>query len=299
MHAPNKPIAVSLLVIAASWSIAAQRPRSAATNTQAKDPAPASSPSPSPAPQSFKAKYEGGVFGYRKKQDGTLSFDDPNGRLVFRDLNQKELFTIPYDTVSQEYADTQANRPKSATILGSVPLIYAPNPIGYIKTKNQYLTLQFYDQNSHVGGVTSFRVENRELCESIVAALAEKAGLVRQGEIYVRMNSSSRAAVAARMDPANRPAVAVENEALSARVISLPRPVTPAEARESKTTGIVRVLVTVDEQGNVVDAEAISGTPILQAAAVEAARQAKFEPVMTNGRPVKTKSVISYTFQGN
>lgn len=292
MHNPENVIGAALLALTLSLSVAAQQPRASATDTTVKNPTP--QPSPPAAPQTFKAKYEGGVFGYRKVQEGTLTFDDVNNRLLFRDKLQKEVFTIPYANITQEFADTQSRRPKAATILGSVPLLYVPNPIGLIKTKNRYLTLQFYDKDSHVNGITSFRVENKELCEAVVVALAEKAGLEALGEIFVR---SKPAPVANKIDPANKPAVAVENEALSARVISLPRPNYPAEAREAKVTGAVRVRTTVDEQGNVVEAEAISGSPMLQAAAVAAALQAKFEPLVTNGRPVKTRSVISYSFR--
>jgi TonB family protein len=227
-------------------------------------------------------------------QEGTLSFDDGNSRLLFRNEEGKEVFHIPYANITQEFADTQSRRPKAASILGSVPMVYVPNPIGFIKTKVRYVTLQFHDEDSHVGGLTSFRVENMQLCESVVFTLAAKAGLVPQGEIFVRPKT---AAATARIDPANKPAVLVENEDLSARVISLPRPAYPDDAKQAKIGGAVRVLTTVDEQGNVIDAEAISGSPMLQAAAVAAARQAKFEPLMTNGRPVKTKSVISYSFR--
>lgn len=296
MNNSRKLFGASLLTLTLISAAAAQRPRAADTTAATKGPDKAVSTPAKAAPTTFTAKYEGGVFGYRKAIEGTLSFDDTGNRLVFRDKTQKEVFSIPYDSVTQEFADTQSRRPKSASILGSVPLIYVPNPIGFIKTKVRYVTLQFYDVDSHVGGLTSFRVENKDICEAVVAALADKAGLVAQGEIFVQpkpASSGSRATV----DPANRPAVAIENEALSARVISLPRPTYPDEAREEKVTGAVRVLATVDEQGNVVEAEAISGSPKLQAAAVAAARQAKFEPLMTNGRPVKTKSVISYSFR--
>lgn len=292
MHNPENVIGAALLALTLSLSVAAQPARATATDTTVKNPTPQPLPA---APQTFKAKYEGGVFGYRKVQEGTLTFDDLNNRLLFRDKQQKEVFTIPYANITQGFADTQSRRPKAATILGSVPLLYVPNPIGWIKTKNRYLTLQFYDKDSHVNGITSFRVENKELCEAIVAALAEKAGLEALGEIFVRPKPAS--AAANKVDPASKPAVAVENEALSARVISLPRPTYPAEAREAKVTGAVRVLTTVDEQGNVVQAEAISGSPMLQGAAVAAALLAKFEPLVTNGRPVKTKSVISYSFR--
>ena len=163
MHNSQKLIGAALLAFALTPSAAAQRPRATDADAAKKDPAKTVPVPPKAAPQTFKTKYEGGVFGYRKPIDGTLTFDDVNNRLVFRDEHQKEVFFIPYDAVTQEFADTQSRRPKSASILGSVPLIYVPNPIGYIKTKVRYVTLQFYDVDSHVGGLTSFRVENKDV----------------------------------------------------------------------------------------------------------------------------------------
>ena len=278
---------IVMLVATTAVTITAQRPR-------AVPPDPGGTQKPLAAPQTVNAKYEGGVFGHNKKEEGTLSFDDAGSRMVFRNKQQKEVLSIPYNSISQEFADTQSRRPKAATILGSVPIIYGPNPIAFIKTKNQYVTMQFYDPDTHIGGVTSFRVENKEICAAIVKRLAEKAELVQHGDVFVRQGPSS-AEVLARVD-LPRPAVAVENEALSNRVISLPRPIYPEEAQKAKVGGIVRVLATVDEQGNVVDAEAISGSPLLQQAAVDAAKQAKFEPLLNAGRPVKTKTTISYNF---
>jgi TonB family protein len=292
MHTPRNLFGLALLVVTMTVSVVAQRPRSVSTDSDNKtDPA-----KTAPAPQTVKAKYEGGVFGYNKKQEGTLSFDDPNNRLVFRDEHGKEVISIPYASIQQEFADTQSRRPKSATILGSVPLIYSPiNPIGYIKTKVRYVTLQFYDPDSHAGGVTSFRVENQDICVSVVNTLAQKASLVPKGEIFVR-DSQSSSVSGSSVGPSSNSAVTVENEFLRNRVISLPRPVYPEEARQQKVSGLVRVLVTVDEKGVVTEAEAVSGSPLLQAAAVDAAKKAVFEPSMKEGRPVKSKTVIAYNF---
>ncbi|HEV7395693.1 MAG TPA: energy transducer TonB [Pyrinomonadaceae bacterium] len=285
----------AFLALALISSVVAQKP-AAVDNS--------STPKPAPAPQSVKAKYEGGVFGYNKKQEGTLNFDDPNHRLVFRNKVGKEVLYIPYTAISQEFADTQANRPKTASILGSVPVPYGVNPIGWIKTKNQYVTIQFFDEDSHVGGVTSFRVQNKEICASIVNTLADKAGLVARGEIFIKQGRSGSLARATaggdmmvRTEMSDRPAVFVENELLSNRVISLPRPAYPDEARQQKVAGVVRVLVTVDETGGVAEAEAVSGSPMLQEAAVNAARQAKFEPLGRNGTATRMKTIIAYNFQ--
>lgn len=254
---------------------------------------------PAPAPQTMKAKYEGGVFGFRKKQTGTLRFDDLNSRLIFRNDKEQELFSIPYSSVSQAFADTQARRPAAASVISQIPVPYGLNiPAAFIKKKYQYVTMQFYDDQSHVGGVTSFKLADKALVTSVVNALANKAGLVPQGDIFVRERqrpSSTRVQVYGNSSEA--PAVVVEDEVLSQRVISLPRPVYPEEAKASKTTGTVRVSVTLDEQGRVTDAEVISGVRALQAAAVEAARKAVFEPISRGGVPVKTRVVIAYIFQ--
>jgi len=52
----------------------------------------------------------------------------------------------------------------------------------------------------------------------------------------------------------------------------------------------------VDEEGNVVAAEAVSGHPLLRSAAVDAARAAKFKPTVVDGKPVRVSAVISYDF---
>jgi periplasmic protein TonB len=56
------------------------------------------------------------------------------------------------------------------------------------------------------------------------------------------------------------------------------------------------VQVLVDESGNVISARAISGHPLLQAAAVAAAQQAKFAPTSLMGEPVKVSGVLTYNF---
>jgi TonB family protein len=58
----------------------------------------------------------------------------------------------------------------------------------------------------------------------------------------------------------------------------------------------VVVQVTIDENGSVIAAHAVSGHPLLQAAAVGAARQARFSPTKLSGQPVKVTGVIQYNF---
>jgi hypothetical protein len=160
----------------------AQRPRSmesepAATKTS-------TTTTTKPAPKSMKAKYEGGVFGYRNTMDGTLLFDDENNRLLFKDKKPPKEITIPYAAINSAYADTQKKRPVAATVASNVP--FYGWPAGFIKTKVRYLTIQFEDPDSKVSGCTSFKLENKDVLESVLVALAEKTGMTRRGDIYVK-----------------------------------------------------------------------------------------------------------------
>jgi hypothetical protein len=177
-------IFLSTLLMAAA--VSAQRPRPVDTSA----PADASKMAPATAPQAMNAKYEGGIFGYNKRLDGTLSFDDTNQRLLFR-KDQKDLFFIPYNAITSAFADTQKRRPAAATVAQNVP--YVGWPLGFIKTKVRYLTLQYSDPDTRVAGVTSFRLENKDLVDSVVYALANKSGLVPRGQVYIKQKDDAEA----------------------------------------------------------------------------------------------------------
>lgn len=175
-------IIFSLLLIGALLTGAfAQRPRTA-------EPEPAKAPAP--APKTVKAKYEGGVFGYTKTMEGTLTFDDVNERLIFKDKKPPKEIHIPYESITSAFADTQKRRPTAATVASAIPSIYAL-PAQFIKTKVRYLTLQYNDPDSKVSGITSFKLENKELLESVLATLADKAGMTLRGDIYVKKRDDS------------------------------------------------------------------------------------------------------------
>jgi hypothetical protein len=177
-----KMISTLLLIGVLLTSVFAQRPR---TMDPAEPAAKAPAPKPKPAPKSMKAKYEGGVFGYNKTMEGTLTFDDENKRLLFKDKTPPKEISIPYDAITSAFADTQKRRPTAATVASAIPVIYAL-PAHFIKTKVRYLTLQYHDPDSRVSGVTSFKLENKELLNSVLVTLAEKAEMTPRGDIYIK-----------------------------------------------------------------------------------------------------------------
>ena len=95
---------------------------------------------------------------------------------------------------------------------------------------------------------------------------------------------------------ADVPKAPVSGGVLNGKALSLPKPIYPAAARNTGASGKVIVEVTIDEQGKVIEARAVSGHPFLQQTAVQAARQARFSPATLSGEPVKVKGTINYVF---
>ncbi|MBV9240799.1 MAG: TonB family protein, partial [Acidobacteria bacterium] len=110
------------------------------------------------------------------------------------------------------------------------------------------------------------------------------------------------AAPAANEDPTPPPIKAPEPKrvqtkgVLNSTAVSLPVPAYPAPARAVRAQGKVTVEVTLDETGRVISAAAVDGSPLLRAAAVDAARRARFTPTYLSGIPVKVTGVIVYNF---
>lgn len=136
-------------------------------------------------PETVTAKYEGGMFGFEKKEEGSLTFDDVNERFVFFGKDKKERFAIPYDSMVSVYTGTKSVRSGAGTAVSVIPLPGA-GLAGLIREKRHYLTIQFSDRDVEVSGVANFKIENDAMRESVVHALGTKARLTQRGDAYYR-----------------------------------------------------------------------------------------------------------------
>lgn len=156
-------------------------------------------PVPPPPPKAVPAKYMGGFAGYRKKQEGMLTFDDRNQRLVFRDKNEKEILSIAYEAVMVAFADHESRRlmgnGTQSVVLGTAGVLGLPGML--FKKKFEYLTIQFEDPDTYLKGTTQFKLANKEIIDSVVYALAQKANLAQQGEIFTRRRTTTTQPVSA------------------------------------------------------------------------------------------------------
>jgi hypothetical protein len=203
MNHSRSLFAVLLVGLSLSVWTDAQRPPSATTapspEAPTRAPVPGMSANVPPAPNTVKVKYEGGVFGYNQKMDGTLTFDDENKRLVFHDKKtQTEKISINYKAIATAFADTQSKRPVAAQVASQVPLYGLPALL--IKKKYRYLTLQFNDPDSNATGITSFKMENKEILASVLYTLAEKARMTQRGDIFIRRKDTTSTTQESRQD---------------------------------------------------------------------------------------------------
>jgi len=83
---------------------------------------------------------------------------------------------------------------------------------------------------------------------------------------------------------------------LNGKAVSLVKPDYPPAAKAVNAGGIVNVEITIDEQGNVISASAVSGHPLLKQVSVEAASASKFSPATLGGVPVKVTGILVYNF---
>jgi TonB family protein len=74
------------------------------------------------------------------------------------------------------------------------------------------------------------------------------------------------------------------------------QPSYPPVAKAARASGPVQVQITVNEKGEVIEAMAVSGHPLLREAALEAARQWQFKPTELGGAPVKVQGVLTFNF---
>lgn len=83
---------------------------------------------------------------------------------------------------------------------------------------------------------------------------------------------------------------------LVAYATNRPQPVYPSAAKSLRTTGVVKVEVTISETGEVATVDKTTGPGMLQGAAKDAIKKWKFKPFVRAGQPVKAIGFVSFNF---
>ena len=96
--------------------------------------------------------------------------------------------------------------------------------------------------------------------------------------------------------PAPTPAPKIVRDA---KLISSARPVYPPTAKQTKVQGIVTVSLSIDANGRVIGAKALSGPLLLRQAAIESVQQWKYSPATTDGKPTPSEVIVNLEFKLN
>lgn len=75
------------------------------------------------------------------------------------------------------------------------------------------------------------------------------------------------------------------------------QPEYPAIAKISRTEGTVVVQAVISKTGRIESAHVVSGPAMLQAAALEAVREARYRPLLLNGLPTEVETTVNITFR--
>jgi TonB family protein len=140
----------------------------------------------------------------------------------------------------------------------------------------------------------------RETLNSTKAAIKDKTsdtGNTSADGTTTKLGDKSEPAAAtsnAVSKPPPNTAKLIPGAALGNRILRLPKPEYPEIAKRLRASGKVSVEVSIDGEGKVISARAVSGAPMFEMSAVRAARQARFAPKA--GDKGTTTGTITYVF---
>ena len=135
---------------------------------------------------SYKAKYEGGMFGFSEKEPGTLKFDGNNYRLVFFGKDNKELFGIPYDAIQVIYPQSKTVQSTGGKVMERVPLPGAGIAGIFMKDKTRYMIINFDDPEVNAKGTVNFKFDSQGMLNSAIQTLGNKAEMQQRGDAFFR-----------------------------------------------------------------------------------------------------------------
>jgi protein TonB len=97
-------------------------------------------------------------------------------------------------------------------------------------------------------------------------------------------------------EPAPVKRIRVASRVAEANLIHDVPPLYPPEAGRERIGGTVVLMAVIGKDGSVLDVQVESGLPLLAQAAMEAVKQWRYKPYLSNGEPVEIDSRITINF---
>jgi periplasmic protein TonB len=111
------------------------------------------------------------------------------------------------------------------------------------------------------------------------------------------ISGESRASVPVPRASQPKAPIRVGGRVKAPRLLSQPAPVYPVLAKQVGLQGDVSIDAVIDTQGDVVEMQVVSGTPLLIPAALEAVGKWKYEPTYLNEQAITVRLLVTVTFR--
>jgi TonB family protein len=159
----------------------------------------------------------------------------------------------------------------------------------------KYLSVQLEKYLNYTSGPDQKKGSGApERAPATVAADSPAAEREVGGQSALQPNAQSSAVAAA---PGTVPAaLQASSVVMQGKALRKVQPFYPPYAKAARVSGPVQVQVVINEQGEVTEAEAVSGHPMLQLPSLRAARQWRFAPTLLEDRPVKVRGPLTFNF---
>ena len=104
------------------------------------------------------------------------------------------------------------------------------------------------------------------------------------------------AALAASQDAPSVP-IQVPPDSVPTLLLRKVAPVYPPLARQARIQGTVILSIVINQDGEVRDTKLLSGHPMLALAAIEAVKQWRYKPYVSDGKPVEVETIVRVGFR--
>jgi len=139
---------------------------------------------------SFKARYDHGIFGSTGKQKGYFKFDDANEKVTFYREDGREMFSFPYASLILIYPDTQEHMSQTANVITRIP-VPGTALAGLKGTESKYLVIDYDDPDVDARGTATFKFNDKELLLTFIDSLGSRSKLKKRGQAYYRPRNST------------------------------------------------------------------------------------------------------------
>jgi periplasmic protein TonB len=197
------------------------------------------------------------------------------------------------------YEDTALVAPPAAPPPPPPAAVRAVTP--HITSKHRDLTYKLGKVNAPTSVPKTISLDNSAAAPDLGGVEGGVPGGVPGGELGgslggVLGGTGTTVPIPPPQKPAAKRIVRVGSNIKAPQQIYLVQPEYPVLAMQAHVSGGVVVDAVIDEHGNVVGARAVSGHPLLVAAALKAVLQWKYEPTLLNGTPIAVEMEVTVHF---